>query len=109
MPEAAESYTAALLNSRGGREIAMTIEEECLNNADVDWPDVIARYQAAVERLFPFHQKKLHEQDWHTLARRFNRTAWDAGQESEPDEQGDAAPSGSQRRISLQPADDTDK
>ena len=108
MPEAAESYTAALLNSRGGRETAMAIEEECLQNEDVDWPHVIARYQGAVERLFPVHQKKLHEQDWQTLARRFNRTAWDAGQDSNPDEQ-DAAAGGKQRRITLQPADEADK
>ncbi len=108
MPEAAESYTAALLNSRGGSELAMAIEQECLQNEDVDWPDVIARYQAAVERLFPVHQKKLHEQDWQTLARRFNRSAWDAGQESDPDEQ-DAGSDGKRRRISLQPADETDK
>jgi predicted Zn-dependent protease len=107
LPEAAESYTAALLNTRGGPEIAAGIEKDCLETEDIDWPAVITRYQAAVNRLFPVHQKKMTEQDWHSLARRFNRTAWTSQQESAPDaEPATAGPRA--RRLALRRPDETD-
>jgi len=100
LPAAAQSYTAALSNIRGGHEMAMAIETEYLEKDDIEWPAVIARYQAAVDQLLPVHQKKVTEQDMQSLARRLNRAAWSAGRGSAQEDEA-AALDPKPRRISL--------